>query len=396
MRVGATVWTLVRQDGDPTFDLDKLVERSGATATFAHAYIRPQTEQTVSLRLTGLGCTALSATLNERPVELPETGGCDLNGSEVTTNVRLAAGWNALLVRAEGEEGPYGFGAYLGPGPDGRSVESLRIQASRPPGVHPILPAAAIDVMAVRVPSLEWRGDDLDAEVVVDFRLWGGYPPEDAEATVQIGRERAEHRFGEEAARTEVVESVFELVPLDELRRVVLGAGVAIELEWKDHDEKFVRRVAADAVLRALHEPIRLRGWSGAGAGLPLEGTTLRGRWKVPGWLSGFSLELRADGSPGSYTADGRILEFEDGGSMLCVDCEKGFEIRLEATATGDWTGLPGIRITGPSYADGADADGAPRPEEWLRALDKGGSEDYRDLLARYAAGPAEGEGDGS
>ncbi len=385
MRVGATIWTLIRQDGNPTFDLDTLVDRSGATATFAHAYVRPSVEQTVKLTFTGLGCTTLSATLNERPVELPPAGECGADDRASSTSVRLAAGWNALLVKAEAEGSPYGFSVSVEPGPDGRSVEDVRIQASRPPGVHPILPEAAIGVMAIRVPSLQLRGDDLAAEVVVDFRLWGGYPPEDAEAKVKIGREKAEHRFGEELARTDVVESVFELVPLEELRRVALGAGVAIELEWKDHDETMVRRVAADAVLRALHEPIGLRGWSGGGAGLPQEGSTLSGRWKIPGWLSGFSLELLAEESPGTYSVAGQALEFVNGGAVLCTDCEKGLELRLDATATADWSALPRVRITGPAYVDAATADGAPPPEGWLRAISEDGSESYRELLARYA-----------
>ena len=386
IRVGATVWHLVRQDGNSVFDLDTLVDRSGATATFAHVYLRPAIEQTVRLAFSSLGCTGVSATLNEQPVDLPPAGGCGADGAVSSTSVRLAAGWNALLVKVEGEDAPYGFGVFVGPGPDGRSVEDLRIQASRPPGVYPILPAAAIDVMGIRVPALEWRGDELSAEVVVDFRLWGGYPPEDAEAKIEIGREKAEHRFGAQPTRTEVIESVFELVPLDELRRVALGVGVAIELEWRDHDEKMVRRLAADAVLRALHEPIRLRGWSGAGAGLPQQGTTLSGRWKVPGWLEGFSLELLADESPGSYSLGGMPIDMSDGVASLCDPCAKGQELDFEATATADWSALPRVRITGPSYADAA-TEGAPPAEQWLRALSEQGSEGYRELIERYAGG---------
>ncbi len=156
-----------------------------------------------------------------------------------------------------------------------------------------------------------------------------------------------------------------------------------------------VRRVAADAVLRALHEPIRLRGWSGAGAGLPQTAATLSGRWRVPGWLSGFSLELRADESPGTYSVGGQILELADGRAVLCTECEKGLEIRIDVTATADWSGLPGVRIAGPSYSDGAAAQGAPPPEDWLRTITDDGSESYRDLLARYAAESADVGQDG-
>jgi hypothetical protein len=239
MRVGATFWTLVRQDANPVFDLDTLVNRSGATATFAHAYLRPVADQTVTLRFSGLGCTDVSAKLNEQP--LP-----------------LAGGWNALLVRVEGDEEPYGFAVAVSPGPGGESVEELRIQASRPPGIQPVRPLASIDVMAIRVPGLQWRGGDLSAEVVVDFRLWGGSAPPDAEAKLEIGGEKAEYRFGQTPAGEESIESVFELVPLERVRAVALGEGVSVRLEWKDHDEEMARRLAADGVLRVFHEPIQL------------------------------------------------------------------------------------------------------------------------------------------
>ena len=154
-RVGATFWTLVRQDGNPVFDLDTLVNRSGATATFAHAYLRPVADQTVTLRFSGLGCTDVSAKLNEQPLPLEADAGspdCVGGSRKASATVRLAGGWNALLVRVEGDEQPYGFAVAVSPGPGGESVEDLRIQASRPPGIQPVLPRASIDVMAIRVP----------------------------------------------------------------------------------------------------------------------------------------------------------------------------------------------------------------------------------------------------
>lgn len=389
-RVGATVWTLVRQDENPVFDLDTLVSRSGATATFAHAYLRPLSDQTVTLRVSGLGCTDVSAMLNEQPVPLgPEADGAGCAGGRrmASAAVRLAGGWNALLVKVEGDEEPYGFAVTVAPGPGGESVEGLRIQASRPPGVRPILPQASIDVMAIRVPGLEWRGDDLAAEVVVDFRLWGGSPPPDAEAKLEIGGEKAEHRFGESPTGGESIESVFELVPLEKLRQVALGEGVAIRLEWKDHDEEMARRLAADRILTVFHEPIQLRGWTGAGGTLPRAGATLTGEWKVPGWLSGFTLELLAANSPADYTLDGQPLKLEDGRALLCSECAKGARLRLQAVATGEWSSLPKVRISGPSWADVVDVEAAPPPERWLRALDKDGSEEYRQLLTEHAGG---------
>jgi hypothetical protein len=389
-RVGATVWTLVRQDGNPVFDLDTLVNRSGRTATFAHAYLRPVADQTVTLSFSGLGCTEVSAKLNEQPMSLEAAAGetdCAGGTRRASATVRLASGWNALLVRVEGDEEPYGFSVAVAPGPGGESVEDLRIQASRPPGVQPIRPRASIDIMAIRVPGLQWRGGDLSAEVVVDFRLWGGVPPPDAEAKLEIGGEKAEYRFGQAPTGEESIESVFELVPLEKLRAVALGEGVSVQLEWKDHDEEMTRQLAANGVLRVFHEPIQLRGWTGAGGNLPTGGEELTGDWKVPGWLSGFTLELLAEDSPGSYSLDGQPLELEGGRAVLCSDCPKNTRLRLRARATSDWSSLPKVRISGPGHADVADVEGAPPPERWLRALDKDGSEEYRRLLNEYAVG---------
>jgi hypothetical protein len=389
-RVGATVWTLMRQDGNPIFDLDTLVDRSGPTATFAHVYIRPPTDRTVTLVFTGLGCTVLSAQLNERPVALPTSGApveeCRVDRTVLTTRVRLAGGWNALQVKAEGDDAPYGFAVSVAPGPDGEAVADLRIQASRPPGIRPISPQPWIDIVEIGIPSLVWRGDDLSGHIVIGFRLWGEYAPEDARATLVIGKAKIEHRFPEEGVSRS--ESLSKSVSLDELRKAALGRGVQVKLKFDDVDRELMRSVAAEAILAALHRPIELAGWEDATAAgrLPGSGATVRGEWKVPGWLSGFTLELLLEGSAGAYSLDGAPLPVDGYMVVLCRECETGTRLRLEAVASDDWSSMPRVRITGPTYREAAASEGAPPPDRWLRALEKGGSDDYRKLLAEYAS----------
>jgi hypothetical protein len=113
----------------------------------------------------------------------------------------------------------------------------------------------------------------------------------------------------------------------------------------------------------------------------------LAGEWKVPGWLSGFTLELLAEEAPGNYTLDGQPLELEEGRAVLCSDCPKNARLRREAAATDDWSSLPKVRISGPGYADVAAVEGGPPPERWLRALEKDGSEEYRKLLSEHVGG---------
>ena len=393
IRVGATVWTLVRQDGDPRFELDSLLRQQGATATFAHVYVRSPADRTVRLVVAGLGCSVVSARLNERPLPFETTGAgpvdpvCAAGPTSAETMARLAYGWNALLLEIEGDEAPYGFSAILAPGPGGEPLDDLRIQASRPPGIQPNLPLAAIDVVDVRVPGLQWRGGDLSAEVVVDFRLWGGRPPPNAEARIEIGSERAEHRFGQRPAGggAEMVESVFELVPLKKAREVALGNGVEVRLEWKDHEEEIVRHLPTEAILLAFHGPIQLQGWTGGGT-RPGSGDVLTGEWKVPGWLSGFTVELVTQGAPAEYLVDGQPPTRDGERVILCADCRKNARLGIRAAVSGEWSALPSVRLVGPSYADAA-AEGSPSAERWLRALTEGGSEGYRKLLADYASG---------
>ena len=389
-RVGATVWTLVRQDGNPIFDLDTLVDRSGPTATFAHVYIRPPTDRTVTLAFTGLGCTVLSAQLNERPVPLPPIAApgeeCGVDETVLTARVRLAGGWNALQVKAEGEDAPYGFAVSIAPGPDGEAVADLRIQASRPPGIRPISPLPWIDIVETGIPNLVWRGQDLSGDLAIGFRLWGDYAPENARATLVIGKAKIEHRFPEE--RVSRSEALSEAVSLDELRNAALGRGVLVEIKFDDVDRELVRPVPAEAILAALHGPIELDGWEGATAAgrLPGSGATVTGEWKVPGWLSGFTLELLVEGSAGAYSLDGGPVPVDGNVVVLCRECEKDTRLRLEAVASDDWSSMPRVRVTGPTYREAAASEGAPPPDRWLRALQKGGSDDYRKLLAEYAS----------
>ncbi len=396
-RVGATVWTLVRQDGNPIFDLDTLVDRSGPTATFAHVYIRPPTDRTVTMVFTGLGCTVLSAQLNERPVALPTSAApveeCGVDRTVLTARVRLAGGWNALQIKAEGDDAPYGFAVFIAAGPDGEAVADLRIQASRPPGIRPISPQPWIDLVEIGIPKLVWRGDDLSGDLAIGFRLWGDYAPEDARATLVIGKAKIEHRFPEEGVSRS--EPLSEAVSLDELRRAALGRGVLVEIKFDDVDRELVRSVPAEAILTALHGPIELDGWEGATASgrLPGSGATVTGEWKVPGWLSGFTLELLVEGSAGAYSLDGAPLPVDRNVVVLCRECEKGTRLRLEAVASDDWSSMPHVRITGPTYWEAAASEGAPPPDRWLRALEKGGSDDYRRLLAEYASTGSETQG---
>ena len=108
---------------------------------------------------------------------------------------------------------------------------------------------------------------------------------------------------------------------------------------------------------------------------------TLVGEWKVPGWLSGFTLRLDAQGAPGEYRLDS--VPVEGDGTVLCSGCRKGQTVQLVVRSTGAWTRFPGAAIV--DGAAPADLD----PEEagrWLRTLDEKGNRAFRERLAAEGA----------
>ena len=175
--VGPGYWTLVREDGRATFSFADAGERPSADATtLAHAYIRAPRDLTVGMRVDGAACAERRLWLNGQAVGDPET--------EVP--VRLAAGWNTILVSIVGEpacapELSVVLGSTLAPLPRNApplSASDLEVQASRPPGARGTLPSGAIVVGAPRPVELVWTADNerLLAEVEYSVTAWGGGP----------------------------------------------------------------------------------------------------------------------------------------------------------------------------------------------------------------------------
>ena len=104
------------------------------------------------------------------------------------------------------------------------------------------------------------------------------------------------------------------------------------------------------------------------------QGVTLVGEWKVPGWLSGFTLRLDTEGAPGEYRVDSVPVDGSD--IVLCTECRKGNRIQIVVSTTGAWERFPSVSIAGltaPSAEDEAQA------AEWLKLIDDKGSRKYRE-----------------
>ncbi|MCY3700704.1 MAG: hypothetical protein OXH46_13885 [Gemmatimonadetes bacterium] len=169
----AGTWSLFRRDGQAVLDFSEFSE--AGQATLAHVYLKSPADASVRLELGVEPCARLEAWLNAQSIADPGTA----------HEVRLAAGWNTLLVVLDGERGcPRTLAARLSrntgpnvrPRRDDRSDDGLTVQASRPPGVRPTWPNGVVTVSTPRVTGLAWRADDDDLQAAIRYELasWGG------------------------------------------------------------------------------------------------------------------------------------------------------------------------------------------------------------------------------
>ena len=129
--LAGSTWTLVRIDGRSELRLDTLFpDRSPPEFVYSHAYLRLQRDRTIALVIEGLGDGRLRTWVNGRVLKTADGAPLEVTEAD-TVRVRLGAGWNTLLVRAEGGGEGFGLAAGLAARDGGPPV---RVQASRPPG----------------------------------------------------------------------------------------------------------------------------------------------------------------------------------------------------------------------------------------------------------------------
>ena len=172
LETAAGTWSLFRRDGQAALDFAEFAE--GGRATLAHAYLKSSADASVRLELDVEPCARLEAWVNAQHIADAGTA----------REVRLAAGWNTLLVVLDGEPGcERSLSARLSPGTDpnvraerdDRSGDRLTVQASRPPGVRPTWPDGVVTVSTPRIAGLVWGPEDDDLQAAISYELasWG-------------------------------------------------------------------------------------------------------------------------------------------------------------------------------------------------------------------------------
>jgi alpha-mannosidase len=381
-------------------DLNRVFSSStDAAVAYANAYLYCPDDRTVLLVMDS--DDDLVAWLNGQRVWLHVVARGLRRGSD-TVAVRLAAGWNSLLLKAVNRTGGFGVLGRLARAPGEPSLEGIRSQARRPAGVAGAhnYPAPTITAATLRLAgSVTWSRDRLEVPAQVDIAAWGRDTLRGLEARVRQGASGwSGDTIGElapAARRTVAFQPTF-----DDLRRAALGeAPLQVVVTWPGGTRQAALPVDPDWLLRVWGGRLAVGSWVRDSA--PDGGRGLRTRLAVPAALAGRAVDLLAAefGSRASYLVAGRPAAWREGDVEVCAPCRLGdsitIAIRLEPGRP--WWALPGARVRDLGYAEFADGFGyaqqlarrtpaiaRPEAREWLAALGRGDA--YASLVSRYSA----------
>ncbi len=315
-------------------------------------------------------------------------------GSDSLT-VRLAEGWNSLLLKPLNRGGGFGLLARLSPG------AGLELSTVKPPGlVAHNHPRATVTVGPIFLRGgLSWRGGELVATVRLPIAAWGAEPFADVSLELEQGGRTLERGGFAEVAPGEPAEIELSL-GLEALRRAGIGeAPFVAATRWSGGSDRAEVFVNADQLLRLVGGRIAIDGLviDSAGGG-PVR---LTAELVIPAAFDGLSLDLatRGLGSSAEYRVNEHHAEWRGGDVELCAPCSAGEALRIEIVPEPGrplWM-MPVVRVREIGYVEFADGYEyaktligrapeieRPDPVEWLRARGAPSAAAYRDLLRRY------------
>lgn len=391
-------WLVAETDSLGRLDLNKIfAEGTDWSVAYAHAYVFAPEDRTVRLVLDS--DDDLVARLNGQRVWLNQVARGLGRGSDTLT-VRLAGGWNSLLLEVRNRTGGFGLLGLLEPAGDPGDLAGLRTTVERPAILTAFAyPAPTVTVgPAIMVGALAWDSAGLSGVLRLPVIAWGPEALSGVRLALHQGREGVVDREFDELAPGSP--SILQLtLPFDRLRNAALGeAPIVARASWRGGAGRIPVPVGADALLRRAGGRIDIRWVS--------DSTEVGGRGRadlrVPDAFAGLSVDLlsRGLGPSARYIVNDGTAIWDDGRVELCAPCRPGEPLRLEiASQPGRPIWLdPQARIREPGYREYADGYAyaqtltgrvpsiePPDPSEWLGAL---GATDgrYRGLLDRYGA----------
>ena len=308
-----------------------------------------------------------------------------------TVEVRLARGWNTLLLKVVNRGGDFGFGAWM-------VGDSIRAVNRRPAGATPgNLPASTVAAGPLRLSGpVLWSHDSLRATGTARVTTWGKDPPagarlELAAAGVPIATDSVDSLV---PGTPRLVRRAFDVGTLARLA-LDTSATLSTAIGAGKSGVRTVERAPVDpaSVLGLLDSRIDFPSWTDRGAALTAAVT-------VPPAFAGLTVDLLAAefGPTARYAVDGqpRVLG-PDGTLPLCAPCAAGdtLSILVVRDSTRPWWDHPRARVRDRSYSDVAldltllpalgDSSGSvpwPDARAWLAAIESPDKAVYRALEA--------------
>ena len=388
-------------EADSLGGVDLLKVFAGGTdhaAAYAHAYVYAPEDRTVLLVMDS--DDDLVAWLNGQRVWFNDVARGLRSGSD-TVPVRLAAGWNSLLLKPVNRTGGFGVLGRLARAPGEPPLGGIRTADRRPSGLAAThaYPASTITASALRLAgAATWNRDHLELPVSLALTAWGRDSLAGVIARVtQAGASWASDTVSALApANSEVLR--FQAT-FDELRRAALDvAPLTVTVTWPGGTRNATLAVDADWLLRVWGSRLAVGSWlrdSSADGARHFQTTLI-----VPSAFDGRSLDLLAAqfGPRAQYAVNGRAGAWREGTVELCAPCHTGdtLGVAIGLEPGRPWWTLPEVRVRDLGYKEFADGYGyalrlaghapaidRPDPREWLAAI--GGGTAYGRLRDRYA-----------
>ncbi|MGD2154092.1 MAG: glycoside hydrolase family 38 C-terminal domain-containing protein [Gemmatimonadales bacterium] len=394
--LGDEGWVEAETDPFGRLDLNEVFAGQATewSAVYAHVYAFAPEDRT--LLLVADSDDDLVIHVNGQRVWVNEVARGLGTGSDSVT-VRLAEGWNSLLLKPLNRGGGFGLLARLSPG------TGLELSTVKPPGLvahnHP-RPTVTVGPILLGG-GLGWRGDELVAAARLPIAAWGAEPFADVSLELEQGGRTLERGGFAEVVPGEPAEVELSL-GFDALRRAAIGeAPLLATTRWVGGSERATVQVNADQLLRKVDGRIEVGGLAiDSAGGVPVR---LSAELVIPGALDGLSIDLvtRGLGRNAGYRVNGRSAAWRAGDVELCAPCRAGEALRIEIVPEPGrplWK-MPVVRAREIGYAEYADGYEyartltgrapeieRPEPGEWLRARGAPGAAAYQELVRRYRA----------
>ncbi len=391
-------------DADSLGGIDLNRVFSGSTdrsAAYAHAYVYSPEDRTVLLVMDS--DDDLVAWLNGQRVWLHAVARGLRAGSD-TVAVRLAAGWNSLMLEAVNRTGGFGVLGRLAAAPGQDALDGIRSECRRPADVTaqnhpaPTLTASGLRLAA----AVTWSGGHLLVPASVTVTAWGRDTLHQVAARV-TGADSTGWPSETLAALPPASPLVVPFRPtFDQLAASnVFQPPLHVTATWPDGSRDVPLTVDPGWLLRIWGGRLAIGSWVKDSVAGGIRG--LQAELVVPQALAGRNVDLLAGefGPRAEYAVNGQMATWTDGAVPLCERCRLGdtLRVRIRLEPGRPWWTLPGVEVRGAGYAEFADGYGyarrlagrtppiaPPDAREWLAALGDSDAAAYDGLLQRYRA----------